>query len=465
MTRTRLVALVHRRPSPAALALTLLRGGVAVAALGAPALSAQPTGRPHAGPTRDPITSVAVVVRLARDTAPASRVARSSARIAAHAADLAATPLLPFVSLDASALRQTLNLAAFGFPGPSAASDPFSVYSAGIRVQQALLDPAAWRRWRAQRDSAGAAAGDAEAGRDGIATLAASRYFQLLATEAALDGRLADSALAQAVLIEVAARRRVGEVTDIDLTRARLGVTAAAARLTDARAARAQARLELGLAIGIGTDGVPEVRDSLRSPASVPDAIDTMTAMAVRDLVARRPDVVAGTARRRAADGAVRARQLEYLPRISAFGEYQAIGVTAGTLPAVYRVGVQASIPLVDGLSRRHRGGLDAERMRIATALADEVTLRATREIEGARVELRRATAALAVADAQLALAFEELEQARRRVRVGIGGTLETTQGIAAVAAARDQVIGGRLRYHLARLEWHRATATLDALH
>lgn len=425
-------------------------------------VSASQNPRPSASVS---INSVAAIINEARESAPGSRLAAASAQLARKVAGLAATPLLPFVSLEASALRQTLNLAAFGFPGPSAASDPFSVYATGVRVQQALVDPAAWRRWRAQRDSARAPEGDAGAGRDGVAAFAAARYYQLLAADAARAARTADSTLAAAVLTELEARRRVGDVTDIDVTRARLGVLGASARVADARAAYEQARLDLALAIGRRVGGLPDITDTLRAPA-VDDAAQVVAVEAdIRaSALGRRPDIVASRARREAAAGVAAARRLEYLPRISAFGEYQALGVTTGTLPAVYRVGVQASIPLIDGLSRVNRAGLDAERLRIAAALADEAMLRAGREIDGASVELRRALSGVAVADAQFALASEELEQARRRVRAGIGSTLETTQGIAGVAAARDQVIGGRLRYHLARLEWHRATGTLDAL-
>jgi outer membrane protein TolC len=121
-------------------------------------------------------------------------------------------------------------------------------------------------------------------------------------------------------------------------------------------------------------------------------------------------------------------------------------------------------MPLVDGFSRFRRAGIDAEQERIAAAVAEETALRAAREVIGASVELERAVSGLSVTEAQLELALEELAQARARVRAGVGSTLETTQGIAAVAAARDQVIAGRLDYHLARVEWHRATATLDAL-
>jgi len=447
-------------------------GRLAVFACAALAFTAPRTGHAQTGSrfgdgksAEDTVTSVAAVFRRAHDTSPSARVSLASARIAVQSASLAAAPLLPFISLEATALRQTLNIATFGFPGPSAASDPFNVYTGGVRAQQTLIDPAAWRRVGAQRDSARAAIGDDAAFRDVLGTGAAARYYQLLAAEASLTGRQADSLLASAVLNDATDRRRVGDVTDIDVTRARLGVSAAAFGLTRSRAALSQARLDLALALGLPLARLPVVRDSLRGPAPLDTA--TMTKLAGSGLDAtltRRGDVLASRFRARAASGLSSARRLELLPRVTAFGEFAATGVATARLPAVYRTGVQVSMPLVDGFSRFRRAGIDAEQERIAAAVAEETALRAAREVIGASVELERAVSGLSVTEAQLELALEELAQARARVRAGVGSTLETTQGIAAVAAARDQVIAGRLDYHLARVEWHRATATLDAL-
>ncbi|QJR37923.1 TolC family protein [Gemmatimonas groenlandica] len=413
----------------------------------------------------DTITSVVTVLRHARDVSPAARISQSSSRIASRTADLAAVPLSPFVSLDATALRQTLNLATFGFPGASAASDPFSVYNVGVRAQQTLLDASAWRRMRAQRDSARAALGDDVETRDAIGTGAAVRYFQLLAADANRTGREADSTLAAAVLADVAARRQVGETTDIDVTRARLGVTVAAARLVDARATTEQARLDLALSMGLAPVMLPMIRDTLRAPIASDSTVMAMEgAIALEVVIARRGDVQASRARAQSASNLISARRLELLPRVTAFGDFSATGVQTSTLPAVYRAGIQASVPLVDGFSRRRRAGIDAERERIAANAAEMTRLRAAREVHGAIVDVKRAMASLASADAQLALSLEELQQARTRVRAGVGNSLETTQAIAAVATAREQVVAGRLRYHLARVEWHRASATLDAL-
>lgn len=435
---------------------------------GAPGVASSALAQPGPGHAVATPLSLAEVVRLARDSATASRVAASGARIARAATGLAATGLLPFVSLDASGTRLTQNLATFGFPGPSTASDPFNVFATGVRVRQTVLDVAAWQRVAAQRDSARAATADAAAARDGAVTQAAARYLVTLAADASLAGRLADSTVAAAVLRDVTARRAVGEATDIDVTRATLGVSAAAMRVTDARATARQARFDLAVALAQPLERVDQLLDSLRSPApedkaAVPSESAPITQW--QALGIGRPDVRASVERRRFASSLRRASTLEYLPQVTLLGEYQATGVETSALPTVYRYGVQVSLPVLDGFSRWRRRSLDQERERIATTLQRDLSLRAEREIRGAAVELERTEAAARVAEQQLALALTELQQARDRVRAGLGSSLETTQALAAVVTAREGLIGARLQYHLARLEWHRATATLDALH
>jgi outer membrane protein TolC len=461
-----------------------------------PTVNALPAVAPHAAPpgARDPYEpfhTVQDAMRRARAQAASSQIARRSARIADRVGALAVVPLLPFVSADASTTRQTLNLATFGFPGPGTLTDPFTVYAAGIRAQQTLLDLSSWRRAGAQRDSARAALADAVATEEGAAALGATRYYQWIAADAAHRGRLADSALAAEILREALARRATGAGTDLDVTRAQLGVAGARARLADARGTQQQARLDFALAVAMPLDlaaTLATLPDSLPAPdddplaaalrATIPDALTAMTSVgrdhtdrslhrvhhAVELALSRRPELRAARDRLRAAGALRTAGLLEWVPRVSAFGEYQATGINTQVLPTVYRVGVVASVPLLDGFARQQRMAIDGERAHIVRLVEDDVRHRIEREVRGAIVELGSAAEAARVGEEARRLADAELQQARRRLAAGAASTIETTRALSGVAAARDESIRMRLRYHLARLEWHRATATLDAL-
>ena len=179
------------------------------------------------------------------------RVAQALARVGP-----ARGPLLPQLSAETSATRQTRDLEALGFPlppGQTPLTPPFNTYDARLRLTQTLFDPAATRRLESARPGPARAEADrAETRQDHLAR-AATRYVQArrAGQAAALAGETVSLARATAAL----ARERASEgtATALEADQADQSVIEAQAGLISAQLAQDQTRRDL-----LGTLAMPE---------------------------------------------------------------------------------------------------------------------------------------------------------------------------------------------------------------
>lgn len=398
--------------------------------------------------------------------APGALAARRSSEVARLLARLAAAPLLPVVVTEASALRNTVNLSVFGIPipGVSGATPAFSIYSVSARAQQALLDAAALVRVRAARDSAASARADAAAATQGIAFGAAVAYERTVAARAFVAARTSDSATAVDLLGTARALVRTGSAPPLDTTRAALDVTAARSALLAARVSERDAVLDLASLLDLPPDVlvvVPTVPTVADSATLAPPPADPTEADAAAQAAVRRPELAAARARQAAAAGARRAVALEYVPRVSAFVQVARNGVDLHALSTVYQVGVQVSLPLLDGFTRPTRAALAAEQQELAALDGRAVAARVAREARGAALELAAAREDLVLALQRERLAERELFEARARYRAGLGGATDATRAVEGTTGARSGRVGAALRVAIAVLDLRRATGVL----
>ena len=148
--------------------------GVAIASLLAANATAQIAPR-----TPDTLTLVRSV-RMGRERGVAAMLARLNARVADTRIGQRRADLLPNLSAGASVTRQTLNLDEFGIPIAQGVTDPFSLFRLQVRVTQAVLDPAAWNRLKAARDSAVASGLDAVTAGTAAGATAGVAYLRAL---------------------------------------------------------------------------------------------------------------------------------------------------------------------------------------------------------------------------------------------------------------------------------------------
>lgn len=353
----------------------------------------------------------------------ANRIAAGQAGAQAGQAMLPLRGILPSVRVEASYLKTTDPLNAFGFLlrqraitpaafNPTLLNDPNSIgnVSTGLVVEQPLFNADAWLGRRAAGDAAAAMEASARWTRSGTSVLVLRAYWgAVLAAEQVNMLEVAATA-GRAHVREAELVVQQGLATRSDALLARVKAGEIEARLVAARGEARIARRGLAVLMGDPADTSWTLPDTLPSSAAV-------TARAEASLTedaapAERADVQAASLGARAARADRRRAQSLYLPRLNGFGRVDWNDPNqpfAGK--SAWTVGVMLSWSPFAGASELAELKATGGRLQAAEAMADAA--------EGqAALELAQATERLTVAREQLAIQDVALAQAREAHRL-----------------------------------------------
>ena len=426
-------------------------------------LGAAPLGAQAPAPVR---LSFAEAVRRAAGEAPAVELARLRTDEATARVRQARGALLPSLSFAAGWLNRDFNSKAQGisFPGVPTIIGPFNAYDARFRVSQTLLDFSGLARVRAARAQVTGATAEGSAVSEGAAAGAALAYLRVARAGAQVVARQADSAVAADLVGLAQAQKNAGVSAAIDVTRARTQLVSAVGALLVARNQFDRARLDLARALGIDPRTPIEITDTLTAAlpmADVPARADSLVAMAL----ARRPDLSAELARGEAARTAQSAIRAERLPRLDVAADYGVSGLTPSTSVGTRQIGVQVSIPILDGFRREGRAAEQSAVARESEVRARDLRQQIAADVDGAVLDLASAQAQLVMSAERLRLAAEEMAQARERFAAGVAGNIEVINAQASLLRARDTDIDARFAAATARVALARAAGLARTLH
>ena len=397
------------------------------------------TAGPVAGQAPAPLPlrlSFAEAVRRASGEAPAVELAGLRTDEAQARVRQARGVLLPSLSATGGWLDRDFNSKAQGisFPGVPTVIGPFTAYDARLRVTQTLLDFSGLARVRAARATAVVAA------------------------------RQADSAIAAELVGLAQAQKAAGVSAAIDVTRARTQLVAAEGALLVARNQLDRARLDVTRALGIDPSTALELTDTLSAAlpdAELPAAPDAIVSLAL----AQRPDLTAELARGDAARTARTAITAERLPRLDLAADYGLSGLTPALSVGTRQVGVQVTIPILDGFRREGRAAEQAAVARESDVRVRDLRQQVRADVAAALLDLGSAEAQQGIASERLRLAADELAQARERFAAGVAGNIELIDAQASLLRARDTDIDARFAAATARVALARAAGRARSLH
>jgi len=382
--------------------------------------------------------------------------------------------LLPQVSASGSTVRRTMNTATFGITFPSQPGQPplfdpngevvppFTVVDYRGKIEQPILDLAAFGRVRSAQTLARSSQSDAADVAEQAGTNAAIAYIRTLRAEDELRARNADSVLASD-LLQIAQRQLdAGVGIALDVTRAQSQLAGTRAKLIASRNTRDRARLDLLRALGLPLTTALALHDSLGTLNSAGLTTDESTAI-TRGLSAR-PDLRAAQERIDAAKQGVNAVKLERLPTISVFGDQGVSGKNYSYLLNTYNYGFQVSLPLFDGLRREGRVQEQTAQLREAELRARDLRDQAEADIRGALLDLASAREQVDATRERLRLADQEVSQARERFRAGVAGNADVITASLSLTDARTAAIDALTNYQSARVALARAEGTVTTL-
>ena len=410
--------------------------------------------------------SFAEAVRRASGEAPAVELAGLRTDEATARVRQARGALLPSLSFAAGWLNRDFNSKAQGisFPGVPTIIGPFNAYDARFRVSQTLLDFSGLARVRAARAQVTGSTAEGGAVSEGAAAGAALAYLRAARAAAQVTARQADSAVAGDLVGLAVAQKNAGVSAAIDVTRARTQLVSSVGALLVARNQLDRARIDLARALGLDPWTPIEITDTLAAAlpsADLPGRADSLVVLAL----ARRPDLTAEVARGDAARTATSAINAERLPRLDVAADYGLSGLTPATSISTRQIGVQVTIPILDGFRREGRAAEQGVVARESDVRVRDLRQQIAADVEGALLDLASAEAQQAIAVERLRLAADEMAQARERFAAGVAGNIEVINAQASLLRARDTDIDARFAAATARVALARAAGLARTLH
>jgi len=442
--------------------------GILVAALGAALPAALGAQTPAAAPVS---LSLSQAVAIARDTTPAVQLAQLRIEESRARVGEVRSELLPNISGQVGELNRTFNLRAMGLEFPSAPGQPslpdlvgpFSVFDARFRLSQTLFDPAGWVRTQAARQAVDVSTAERVTAAESSSQRAAAAYLRAERAQATVAARREDVRLAEELVSVAKTQSQAGVGTVIDVTRAESQRVTAVGLLRVAENQAQQAQIELARAMGVDPGTRFVIADSLFAGTAGSDAPLSVEEATQRALAAR-PELRSAAAMETAARTTRRSIQAERLPRLDLVANWGVNGLNVGDAFPTREIGVQVSVPILDGLRRESRLQEQEAVLRETQVRSGDLREQVAAEVRAAILDEQSGREQQEVAAERLRLAEEELRQSRERFENGVAGNIEVINAQSNLVRARDAVIDARFATAQARVALARAVGVTGSL-
>ncbi|HTZ73964.1 MAG TPA: TolC family protein [Candidatus Aquilonibacter sp.] len=368
--------------------------------------------------------------------------------------------ILPHVSASPYIDTSQVDLAEFGFsfsfPGVTIPSvvGPFSYFDARANLSENLLNFSDINKSRAAKQQLASARHTYQDARDLVVLSVGYSYLQVIASEARVQTAQAQVDTAQALYDQAADQVGAGTSPQIDELRAQVELKTEQQQLIAAKNDVEIQKLALARTIGLAPGQQFDLTD--KSPYS---PFPGMTVdEALKQAYAQRSDFQAAMADVHAAEYSKRAAQAEYYPSVSVTGDY---GV-ASKLPNfsaanVYDVRGTVTIPIFQGGQIHGDIQVADAQLQQARDRLDNLRGQIDSDVRTALLNLQSSQDQVNVAQSNIALAQETLQQSRDRFSAGVTNTVEVVQAQEQVASANENYIEALYSFNYAKISLARA--------
>jgi outer membrane protein TolC len=367
--------------------------------------------------------------------------------------------MLPNVSANVRQTRQTQFRGTFGLD--PVRSDPFSIFDTRISATQNLLSASLIQRWRASREALHATEFESDARTFDTMASAALLYMEGLKAMAMAKMHEANQSVMSELLGIVRQRQRGGVATGLDIARLEAQLAAERQRSSSVRYDLEHAKISLINLLALPHESRLELADEWST-----DVQDIPSPQhAVEDALTRRPEVQAQFTRVKASELTYSSITGERLPSLVAQGDYGLIGNRWNNTLDTYQMALSLQIPIFDGGQREGRIAEAQSRLRQEVFRMRSVVNQVKMEVHDALASLAAAKEQVGIAQTGLKMATKELELARERYAVITAAShFELTNGLSAVARARENLVTALFQLNAARVNIARSTGNLHAL-
>lgn len=367
--------------------------------------------------------------------------------------------LLPNLSADVRQSRRTQFLGTIGLS--PVRTDPFSIFDARISATQNLFSLSLIQRWRASRQSLQMTEQEAEAKKFDTMASVALAYMEGLKAMAMIKAHEMNQQTMHELLEMVRQRQRGGLATGLDIARLEAQLAAERQQSSSARYELDHAKLSLINLLALPADSAVVLTDAWRT--DVPDV--PLSQKAVDDALGQRPEVQAQYTRVRASELMYAAVTGERVPSLVAQGDYGLVGNRWNNTLDTYSMALTLQIPIFDGAQREGRIAQARSQWQQEALRMRSVLNYVTMEVHDALASLTAAKEQVGIAQAGLQMAAKELDLARERYAIITSAShFELTNGLSAVARARENLVSALFQLNAARVNLARSTGSLQAL-
>jgi outer membrane protein TolC len=368
--------------------------------------------------------------------------------------------LLPNLSGNVRQWSGELALVTFGFkfPGIPAIIGPFSYQDARVTLTQQVFNLQSLRDYQSARESARAADLSAADARDLVVVAVGAAYYQVVSSAARLETARAQLKASQSLEDLATNQTKSGLSPSIDQSRATVQRQTDLQRQVVYEAQLEKDKLVLGRLIGLPTGqrfvlttAVPFV------PWNGPNEEE-----ALKVAYQSRNDLRSAEAAVKSAELAKDAAAAQRLPSLAVEGDYGRIGHNLGDTDGTYTLTAGISVPIYEG-GRIHadvtKADVTLERRRAELA---DLRGRVDYEVRSNFLDLRAAETSVQVAQSNVELAEQTLDQARDRFSNGVTNNVEVVLAEQEVAAAHENYIATLFSHNYTKLALLRAMGQVE---
>lgn len=367
--------------------------------------------------------------------------------------------MLPNFSADVRQSRRTQFLGTIGLS--PVRTDPFSIFDTRISATQNLFSLSLIQRWRASRQSLQMTEQEAEAKRLDTMASVALAYMEGLKAIAMIKAHELNQQIMTELLGSVRQRQRGGLATGLDIARLEAQLAAERQQNSSARYELDHAKFSLINLLALPMNSAVALTDQwLTDVPKIPRSQE-----AVDEALSRRPEVQAQYTRVRTSELAYSAVTGERVPSLVAQGDYGLVGNRWNNTLDTYSMALILQIPIFDGAQREGRIAQARSQWQQETLRLKSVLNQVTMEVHDALASLTAAKEQVGIAQVGLQMATKELDLARERYAVITSAShFELTNGLSAVARARENLVNALFQLNAARINLARSTGSLQTL-
>ncbi|RZU41474.1 TolC family protein [Edaphobacter modestus] len=376
--------------------------------------------------------------------------------------------LLPSMTAVAKTSTQQINLAALGF-NPNTISIPgyvgtfpqivkVDVTSAQLNLNQQLFNVPAYYLYRAAQRADDVASWTTLNERGVVALNVGSQYLRAVADASEIENARALLKADEVALNQATASHDAGVGTHLDVLRARVQLQTQQQTLINAENTFAKDKIALNRLMGLPAEQELTLTDTTPYAEFAALPLDQTMSLAYE----RRKDLRSLEAQMDVADRTQKAVKYERLPSLSFDGYYGVLGETHGLYHGVFSAVGKLTFPIFqEGQLRGEREVAQSQLIGLRQQIQSlKVTIE--QQIRSAMLDVEATDDQVKVAQSNVGLATQALQDTTDRFAAGIDDNLPVVQAQATLASAQSRLVETLYQYNQAKLRLARNTGVVE---